>query len=391
MTATAAPIKSFPLANATPSQKQVMQLVTGFRTQRNFIWWSGGVRAGKSFGSAMAFLEHQRDRKGKRYLVLAFTVTQAIEIYGPYFQAIGEAMGYTMKLVRGANSRIEVAETSNVFLLKGADKEGKDKSIQGLTMEGLLADEVVLLNRSALHQAEARVSGEGALRIYTSNKQSRYHWTYKYYVQRIERKEIAGMVIDCDLQDNHHVNADYQAERASEFTGNTLRRFIDNEFTLDGDPVFDAKVGHCPLDGRRETYLGIYGHAKGYEAVSATVIHGKSVHLQLWKAFSFRRYQEIQPLLIDRPRCLVNSEQLITARWLRRKGYPVKGYQEDVRGARVEVLKRMCAEERVWLNPDDDALMEAVKTYYNPKSMDFPVVLAIEALGEVLRSYVSLD
>lgn len=385
-------IKAFPLRRATPSQKEVMKILKAAKGDRSFIWWSGGVRAGKSFGSAIAFMEHQRTRKDKRYLILCYTVTQAIEIYGPYFLTIGEAMGYNMKLIRGANSRIEVLETGNVFLLKGGDKEGKDKSIQGLTMEGLLADEVVLLNRAALHQAEARVSGQGALRIYTSNKSSIYHWSYKYYVQRIQRNEIAGHVLDCSLEDNTHVNSDYRAERSAEFTGNTLRRFIDNEFTLDAEPIFDALTGmKAEIDAKKEPYYAIYGHPQGYEAVQCWLIHCRDgVHLNLWKVHSVKRYQDLGRLLQGRERCLVNSSQLITARWLRRKGFAVKGYQEDVRDARIEVMKRACADGRVWINPEDDGLMEAVKTYYAPNKIEFPVVLAIEAMGEVLRSYVTI-
>ena len=388
-------IVGFSMDHATPSQKQVMGILNrdAIKKDRTFIYWMGGVRAGKSFGAAMAFMEHQRYRKGKKYLILAYTQTQALEIYGPYFETIGEAMGMTVKTVRGANARIDVKETGNSFLIKGADKAGKDRSIQGLTMEGLLADEVVLLNRDALHQAEARVSGVGGLRIYTSNKANMYHWTTKYYIERIKKKEINGTLIDCGLADNPHVNDDFAAERAAEFTGNTLHRFINNEFTLDGSPIFDVGMGLYPTTGAKiDPYVAVFGHANGYEVLEAQVLHvNKEVHLNLISAASLKDYHQIRPFLKGGVRVLVNATQPIMARWLRRQGVPVKGYLEHAQNTRVEVMRKACADDQVWVNTDSEALLEAVKTYYDANRMDFPVMMAVEAMGEVLRSFVTLS
>lgn len=379
-------MNAFPLDKATPSQKEVMayvhdRIVSG---ERGFVYWLGGVRSGKSFGTAMAFMEHQSHRRDANYLILAYTQTQALTIYGAYFRTIGEAMGLDVKVTSGAKARISIPETGNVFLVKGADSEGRDKAIQGLTVAGLIADETVLLNRQALHQAEARVSDNGALRIYTSNKANEYHWTSKYYLKRIKSGAIAGKVVDSVVADNSHVAADYVAERSAEYTGDTLTRFIDNEFTLEGRPLYDIRLGI--KKDRGYVMVTIYGHPAGFEilvsSVGSLLMFTDAVSLDIGE-------DPIKWIREHVPQCwrlLLNGDQPLLARRARRYGISVKSYREHYMSSYNEVLARACARKLVWVDPKHEGLVEAIRTYYRPGEYQFPMVRAVEATGMMLRS-----
>ena len=165
------------LATSTPSQKEAWNYTANLKpNERGFIYWMGGVRSGKSFGSVMCLLEHMRTRKDKTYMVLCYTQSQGLTIFGKEIEKQAKTMKIECKVNRSAaNPRVVFKDSGNEILFKGADKIGRDRNIQGLTLDGLIADEIPLLNKDALHQAEARVSGIGGIRIYTSNKTTPYH------------------------------------------------------------------------------------------------------------------------------------------------------------------------------------------------------------------------
>ena len=391
---------------ATDGQRRVMTALNGAiaANDRLFVWWMGGVRSGKSYGAAMAFLEHCRHRENAQYIVLAYTASQAAKIYGPYFKLIGESMGMTVNVSRGTSDpKIDVwpdgraykrgMDGANTFLLRGADKEGRDKAIQGLTVDGLLADEVPLLHRATLHQAEARVSKPGGLRIYTSNKQSEYHWTAKYYLKRIVDGSIDGIVIDSNVAENSNIDPDYIAERSSEYEGNTLKRFMDNEFGLDGTPIYPVGLNmHENIKG--EAIMAVYGHPGGYEVIVSRLQRSPKLRLTMTGAASYPATEDIAALVkktAERPLPLIllNGEQAILARSLRRLGCTVRGYQSGWRPSHGEILATACRNRWFWMQGNQTSLVEAVRTYDKPGAYGFPIMQAVESLALILRPFVS--
>lgn len=381
-------IQDFPMDPSTPSQRQVLEYVRQKHQdgQRGMVWWTGGVRAGKSFGACIAMLEHQRHRQGKVYMVLAYTAGQAMTVFGNALESIAADMGYETKLNRGAaNPRLVVKETGNEFLFRGADKAGRDKAIQGLTLDGLIVDEVPNLYRDTVHQAEARVSGLGGLRIYTSNKTSPYHWTTKYYVNRIKEGVIDGLMVDCTMADNPHIDPDFQAERAGEFTGNTLTRFISNEYTLDHPPIYRPVIGRQDeSDLNMGLFTIINSHHLGQEVITGELYPS---HVQVCQALTLPHETTVE--IPHDSMVLLNGAQTLMARSLRRGGFSVRGYQDGFQVARMNLLIEACRREVLWIDLDAVGLMEAVNSYHLPGNYEYPCMLAFEALAHLVRPYVS--
>ena len=376
------------MEHSTPSQRQVLEYVRQKHSQgqRGMVWWTGGVRAGKSFGSCIAMLEHQRHRQGKVYMVLAYTAGQAITVFGNALESIAAEMGYETKMNRGAaNPRLLIKDTGNEFLFRGADKAGRDKAIQGLTLDGLIVDEVPNLYRDTVHQAEARVSGLGGLRIYTSNKTNPYHWTTKYYVNRIKEKIIDGLMVDCTMADNPHIDPDFQAERAGEFTGNTLTRFISNEYTLDHPPIYRPVIGRDDdADLVQGLFTIIFSHHVGNEIIMGELYPDK---VQVVQALTMGKGDTIN--IPQEAMVLVNSSQTLMARSLRRSNYSVRAYQDGFYLYKLNLLIEACTQEKVWIDLDAVGLLEAVNSYHTPGVYDWPIMSAFEALAHLVRPYVS--
>jgi len=368
----------------TPSQNHVLDLVERALDEgrREFVYWMGGVRAGKSYGSALALMVHQTRRSKAQYLVMAYTATQAANIYGPYFEAIGESMDVP---VRVRQWRIEVGD-GNVFHLKGG-MAGKDRSIQGMTCDGLLADEVVLLERDTLHQAEARVSKPGSLRLYTTNKANKYHWTCKYYVRRIQEQAIKGHVVDCTVEENPHIDRDYIAERASEYEGNTLARFMENRFTLEGRPIYTVELKPPPSLLAGQYAHVIYAHPQGAEVLRVgRYLREDGPCIHVYQGESLDGDTDVARYLGGQPGGLVllNNEATELCRRLRTVGYYVRGYRSHCDEERAQRIITACQDRRISVDESQEGLVEAVQTYAEWNRSDFPIMTAFEALGHLL-------
>ena len=371
----------------TPSQNAVLAYVQDCMAtgKRGFVYWMGGVRSGKSHGSCIALMEHLAHRQNRVYMVLAYTAKQALTIFGGTIESLAEERGMECKVLRGmSNPHIRFPESGNEVLFRGADKEGRDRAIQGLTLSGLIVDEVPNLHRATLHQAEARVSDPGGLRIYTSNKTTPYHWTTKYYHDRLQAGSLDGLLVDSAVADNPHVDAAYREERANEYEGNTLKRFMDNEFTLDAPAIYQP--GKSNQGRGMPGYVAIFGHDSGYEVITASWRQGV---LHVLSGDSYGAYQDVPELEFKDPVFLVNDAQTILARHLRSQGKTVRGYMGFFHPLYMEVLKQACRDGLLAVNQGASDLWEAVDSYATAGCYDYPIMQAFEALAHPLKNHVS--
>ena len=384
---------AFPLETCTPSQLEAIDYVKDCieSNGRGLLYWLGGVRSGKSFGSTILMLEHARHRRDCKYIILGYTAPQMIEIYVPYFKKIGEMMGLDIKVSRAlGNQKITIKDNNVDFLIRGADRPEKAGTIQGLTLEGMLADEVALLDRDTLHQAEARLSGDGAFRAYTSNKTSPYHWSTKYYIDRIREKAINGKLLDCVVNDNPHVNTDYVNERRKEFTGDTLTRFIDNKFTLDATPIYKVSTHFISEEdiikqaGHKRALSFIFAHEVGYEVIQAYLLNGD---MFIFRGISSARYVELSEAKIGKPdnrTVFVNCNHPTFGQWLQRSGYKTAGYLPDFKQWKLQTIQNCCADSRIMVDRNCSDLMEAIMTYSKPGYYEMPIMVAFEGMADLM-------
>ena len=88
----------------------------------------------------------------------------------------------------GANSTGTVSYTHlRVYFFGGKDESAAD-SIQGLTLGGILLDEVALMPRSFVEQALARCSDEKAAFWFSCNPETPEHWFYKEWICKAREK-----------------------------------------------------------------------------------------------------------------------------------------------------------------------------------------------------------
>ena len=177
-----------------------MSMVCGF-----FLWsmasFDGGVFAlcGKTVGAL------------RRNLLL------------PLHQWLGP--GFSVKEHRGDNRlTVQVGNRKNTYYLFGGQDESACTLIQGITLCGVLLDEVVLMPRSFVEQACARCSVAGSKLWFSCNPASAEHWFYKEWIEKQVQKNVLRLHFTMD--DNPGLNDRIKARYQRLYTGTFYKRFV---------------------------------------------------------------------------------------------------------------------------------------------------------------------
>lgn len=80
---------------------------------------------------------------------------------------------------------VNVNGVMNRFYLFGGKDESSASLIQGMTLSGVLFDEVALMPRSFVEQALARCSVSGSRFWFNCNPEFPEHWFYREWIKKV--------------------------------------------------------------------------------------------------------------------------------------------------------------------------------------------------------------
>lgn len=126
---------------------------------------------------------------------------------------------------------------SNRFYLFGGKDESSGSLIQGITLAGVLLDEVVLMPRSFVEQACARCSVTGSKLWFNCNPESPQHWFYREWIQRCDARR--ALYIHFTLEDNPSLSKKIIDRYKRMYSGDFYRRFILGQWVLPEGRVYD--------------------------------------------------------------------------------------------------------------------------------------------------------
>jgi len=99
--------------------------------------------------------------------------------------------GYHVEDRRGDNMLIiRRGDVTNYFLMFGGKDESSQDNVQGVTLAGVLLDEVALMPESFVNQATGRCSVEGAKLWFNCNPGSRRHWFKMKWINQYKAKRL---------------------------------------------------------------------------------------------------------------------------------------------------------------------------------------------------------
>ncbi len=112
----------------------------------------------------------------------------------------------------------------NCIYVFGGKDEGSAALVQGMTLAGVLFDEVALMPRSFVEQALARCSVEGSTFWFNCNPEYPAHWFYRNWIKKAASKN--ALYIHFKMEDNPSLSAKTLNRYKSLYSGVFYQRFV---------------------------------------------------------------------------------------------------------------------------------------------------------------------
>lgn len=198
----------------------------------------GAVRSGKTFSLSLSFVIWATFSFDKALLGFCGKTITALRrnVIMPLLPCLKE-LGFAVR-ENIAQNRLTISFSGheNTFYLFSGKDEGSASLIQGVTLSGVMFDEVALMPRSFVEQALARCSIAGSRFFFNCNPEFPSHWFYKEWIQNRRMKN--ALYIHFTMRDNPSLSDKMLSRYESLYTGAFYRRFVLGEWVSVSGAVY---------------------------------------------------------------------------------------------------------------------------------------------------------
>lgn len=190
------------------SEKQKKVFRWAYNPDAYAIICDGSVRSGKTASMACAFiLWAMTTFDGERFGICGNTVQSAERnIIMEVMQMVDITHYFDVSYVGGSKHILTISGNGkrNLFHVFGGKDEASFKLVQGITLSGVLFDEVALMPESFVNQAIARtLSVEKARLWFNCNPDSPQHWFYQQWILKADSGERTDVLhLHFTMEDN---------------------------------------------------------------------------------------------------------------------------------------------------------------------------------------------
>lgn len=261
------------------SKKQLIALTWWCRgsafKNKNGIICDGAVRSGKTLCMSLSFVSWAFYTFGDTsFAVCGKTITSLRRNVITPLVPVLKSLGFSVEDKISRNYlEIEKGGIRNRFYLFGGRDESSASLIQGMTLGGVLLDEVALMPRSFVEQALARCSLDGSKFWFNCNPEHPFHWFYNEWIKKADVKDM--LYLHFTMEDNPSLSDEVKNRYKNLYSGAFYERFIEGKWVAaDGlvYPMFNAdrhiKQGQnfdeyylsCDYGTVNPFSLGLWGH-----------------------------------------------------------------------------------------------------------------------------------
>ena len=245
------------ISEFSPKQKRVLCWWRGKKCQWDALICDGAVRSGKTVCMGLSFFCWAMARfEGASFALCGKTIQSVRRNLLKDLIPMLRQMGFVcVDRVSRNQLTVRAGSRENVFYLFGGRDEGSADLIQGLTLSGVLRDEVALMPRSFVEQACARCSTEGAKLWFSCNPEGPEHWFYKEWI--CKARERKALYLHFTMEDNPGLSQRVRERYERMFRGTFYRRFVLGEWVAPEGLVYDFfRAEDCPPppEGEMETW-----------------------------------------------------------------------------------------------------------------------------------------
>ena len=247
----------------TFSQKQ-LRVLTWWNDQSTYsdktsIICDGAVRSGKTLSMSLSFVLWSFYRfNGASFGICSKTIRSVRRnIVTPLISQMRELGFECRERVSENYVDIFMQGRSNRFYYFGGKDESSASLIQGMTLSGILLDEVALMPRSFVEQALARCSVEGSRFWFNCNPDHPQHWFRQEWILKCESKN--ALYIHFTMDDNPSLSEQMRERYKSLYSGAFYQRFVEGRWCAAAGAVYpfmDSEDAFCDApQGEAESYV----------------------------------------------------------------------------------------------------------------------------------------
>ena len=191
----------------------------------------GAIRTGKTMCMADGFvLWSMSTFNGQCFAICGKTIASLrrnVILQLPHW--LGDLFQITER--RGDNRlTITDGKRTNYYYLFGGRDESSYSLIQGITLAGVLLDEVALMPRSFVEQACARCSVPGSKLWFNCNPGGPEHWFYKEWI--LDKKKKNALHLHFTMEDNLALDPEVKSRYENMYNGAFYRRYIQGDWCV---------------------------------------------------------------------------------------------------------------------------------------------------------------
>ena len=186
----------------------------------------GSIRSGKTVSMALSFVIWAMESfEEQNFAMCGKTIGSFRRNVLMVLKLMLASRGYKVKDHR-ADNFIEIQFKGNVnyFYIFGGKDERSQDLIQGITLAGVLFDEVALMPESFVNQATGRCSVDGSKFWFNCNPDGPYHWFKTNWIDRAKEKGL--LYLHFTMDDNLSLTEHIKQRYASLYSGVFFQRYI---------------------------------------------------------------------------------------------------------------------------------------------------------------------
>ena len=192
----------------------------------------GAIRSGKTVCMSLAFIQwSMHSFNGQNFGMCGKTVGSFRRNVLSVLKQMLPARGYTIHDRRTDNLVvISRGSTENYYYIFGGKDEGSQDLVQGITLAGILLDEIALMPESFVNQATGRCSVDGSKFWCNCNPAGPEHWFKKQWIDEQKKRNL--LYLHFTMGDNLSLSEQIRARYRAMYTGIFYRRYILGQWCL---------------------------------------------------------------------------------------------------------------------------------------------------------------
>lgn len=349
------------MANFSENQRKILAFPD---TDYDALICDGAIRSGKTTVMSVAFiLWAMRDFNGRNFGICSKTAgTAEKNIIKPLLSMQYLQKRFSMRYSRNNALVISSGKTTNTFYIYGGKDESSYQLIQGVTLAGVLLDEVALMPRSFVEQALARCSVDGRKLWFNCNPENQMHWFNQEWILQAEERN--ALHIHFELDDNPALSETIKAGYKNMYSGVFYDRYIRGLWVSAEGLIYDMFSPDRHVIDKDPEYSGDSFVSADFGVQNATVflLWKKEKDSDRWivsnEWYYSGREQKIQKTVSaqvaglasilngERPYVIVDPSAAALIAELRHSGYPtLRGKNDVLRG--ISDVSTMLSQDRI--------------------------------------------